>query len=389
MASHTTYLFAGGGTGGHLYPGLAIAEQLRSLSEGKCRARFLCSTRPLDAELLSAEGADFVALRAAPFGVSPGRLMTFVRTWPSSVSEARAQILRARAEGDVQLIAMGGFVAAPAVRAARKLGVPVTLVNLDAVPGLANRWIAGRASTIVTALPVAGRNWSVVRPIVRTAALPPGDAAHCRRLLGLEPQRPTLLVTGASQGASTINLAMAKLVKDRPTLLAGWQVVHQTGAPKSAAQAGVVRSDIDELRAVYKAAEIPAVVEAYIKDMGVAWGAADAALSRAGAGSVAEAWAARVPAVFMPYPHHKDQHQKFNAMPLVQVQGAVLLEDRIDPAANAAPLATTLTGLVRNPTRLAAMRAALEKLGPADGARAVAEILIGSAGGAGRFRAAA
>jgi UDP-N-acetylglucosamine:LPS N-acetylglucosamine transferase len=90
----------------------------------------------------------------------------------------------------------------------------------------------------------------------------------------------------------------------------------------------------------------------------------------------------------MPYPHHKDQHQKFNAMPLVDVHGAVLVEDRIDAGANAAPLATTLTGLVRNPARLAAMRAALEKLGPADGAEGVARALLGEAAGEKRFRAA-
>jgi UDP-N-acetylglucosamine--N-acetylmuramyl-(pentapeptide) pyrophosphoryl-undecaprenol N-acetylglucosamine transferase len=387
MGSQTTYLFAGGGTGGHLYPGLAIAEKLRELAGGDAaRAKFLCSTRPLDAELLAAEGAEFAAIDASPFGVSPRRLVKFVTTWGKAVSQASEQIRSAGAK--VHVVAMGGFVAAPAVRAAKKLGVPVTLVNLDAVPGLANRWIAGRADAVYTALPVPGRNWTVVRPIVRGAAMAPGDAAHCRKMLGLDALRPTLLVTGASQGASTINAVMQRLVKDRPTLLAGWQVIHQTGAPKGAPKGEAGRSEIDDLRSAYRGADIPAVVEPYFKEMGVCWGAADAALSRSGAGSVAEAWANRVPTVFMPYPHHKDQHQKFNAMPLVDVYGAVLVEDRIDAGANAAPLATTLTGLVRNPARLAAMRAALEKLGPADGAEGVARALLGEAAGEKRFRAA-
>jgi UDP-N-acetylglucosamine--N-acetylmuramyl-(pentapeptide) pyrophosphoryl-undecaprenol N-acetylglucosamine transferase len=387
MGSQTTYLFAGGGTGGHLYPGLAIAEKLRELAGGDAaRAKFLCSTRPLDAELLAAEGAEFAAIDASPFGLSPRRLVKFAVTWGKAVSQASEQIRAAGAR--VHVVAMGGFVAAPAVRAAKKLGVPVTLVNLDAVPGLANRWIAGRADAVYTALPVPGRNWTVVRPIVRGAAMAPGDAAHCRKMLGLDALRPTLLVTGASQGASTINAVMQRLVKDRPTLLAGWQVIHQTGAPKGAPKGEAGRSEIDDLRSAYRGADIPAVVEPYFKEMGVCWGAADAGLSRSGAGSVAEAWANRVPTVFMPYPHHKDQHQKFNAMPLVDVHGAVLVEDRIDAGANAAPLATTLTGLVRNPARLAAMRAALEKLGPADGAEGVARALLGEAAGETRFRAA-
>lgn len=362
----TTFLFSGGGTGGHLYPGLAIAEQLAALAGTDAASHFLCSTRPLDAEILAGEKAQFTPIDAAPFGLSPGRLLKFLPAWGKSVRHASAIIQNAKSKGQAHVIAMGGFVAAPAVQAARKLGVPVTLVNLDATPGLANNWIAKRADRVLTALPVPGRSWTVAGPIVRREALPPADAPTCRQRLGLDPQKPTLLVTGASQGASSINQALAKLVTDRPAQLAGWQVLHQTG-----------NRDTDEVRKAYDRADIPAIVEPFVRQMGLWWGAADAAISRSGAGSVAEVWASRVPTIFMPYPYHKDQHQKANAMPLVDCGGAVLLEDRIDAAANAAPLATTLVGFIRNPARLVTMRAAFEKLGPADGAARVAAALLG------------
>jgi UDP-N-acetylglucosamine:LPS N-acetylglucosamine transferase len=109
--------------------------------------------------------------------------------------------------------------------------------------------------------------------------------------------------------------------------------------------------------------------------MGQAWGAADLAVSRAGAGSVAEAWANRVPTLFLPYPYHKDQHQRFNAAPLVDAGGAVLADDLIDPARNVAGAGKTLLELMASPDRRSSLRAALTRLGPADGADRIAAAL--------------
>ncbi len=111
--------------------------------------------------------------------------------------------------------------------------------------------------------------------------------------------------------------------------------------------------------------------------MGLAWRAADLALSRCGAGAVAEAWANRVPALFLPYPYHRDEHQRWNAQPLVDIGGALLERDRIDPALNAKAAGATLAALLRDPPRLRAMAAALERLGPADGADRAARRILG------------
>jgi UDP-N-acetylglucosamine--N-acetylmuramyl-(pentapeptide) pyrophosphoryl-undecaprenol N-acetylglucosamine transferase len=142
-------------------------------------------------------------------------------------------------------------------------------------------------------------------------------------------------------------------------------VSHESGA-----------NEDEAVREAYAAAGVPALVQPFFDTMGLAWGAADVAVSRAGAGSVAEAWAARVPTVFMPYPYHKDQHQRFNALPLEQGGGAVIVQDRIDESANVAEAGRVIVELMTDAGARAEMRAALLRLGPVDGARQVARMLL-------------
>ncbi len=376
MSGTIACVFAGGGTGGHLYPGLAVAERLRATAPGiTVRTLFLCSDRPIDAAILRAEGATFAPLSAKPAGLKPRALLRFLRAWPSAVRTAADLIARERdaAGGRVIVVAMGGFVAAPAVRAARTLRVPIVLVNLDAAPGKANRLIARSADACLTAaIGDAPHWWTRVPPIVRATALPPGPPQECRRRLGLDPERRTLVISGGSQGAGTINDAILALLVRRPALLQGWQVFHQCGDKGDQA-----------LRDAYARAGMAAVVTPFHRAMGEVWGAADLAISRAGAGSVAEAWASATPCLFLPYPYHRDQHQKRNAEPLARVGGAVIVDDQVDPAANAAALEPELDRLSRDPEALAAMRASLRSLGPADGADRVAEALLTRLGATG------
>ncbi len=362
-----TYLFAGGGTGGHLYPALAIAERLIELAPDS-RAVFACSTRPLDATILGAERlagepAAFEAIPAHPFGIRPRVLWRFVTTWGRAVRAGRDMI---RAREPACVVAMGGFVAAPVAQAAVAQRRRLALVNLDAVPGRANRWIARRAGRIFTGPDAGPASWERVGPIVRRAAMAPAPREECRRRLGLDPSRPTLLVTGASQGARSINQAMSLLTRGRPALFAEgrWQVIHQTGP-----------GEVDAAREAYASAAIPALVAEFLSPMGVAWGAADAGVGRAGAGIVAEAWANGVPMVFMPYPHHRDQHQRANALPLVRAGAAELIEDLADPERTAPALGDALVR-VMDPARRAGMVDALRSLGPVRGAERVAAGLL-------------
>lgn len=387
------FLFAGGGTGGHIYPALAVIGELsRQAAGARVSSAVLCSDRSIDREILERDGARmgvrFRTIAARPFSPRPTALLRFAKSWGSAIRAAKDVIAEARAAvgaaGSVELVSMGGFVAAPCVKAARLTDVPVTLVNMDAVPGKSNRWTSRRARRVFTSAGVVGKmasvaaeRWVRVAPIVRPEAVAPGDAATCRAMLGLEPGRPTLLVTGASQGARSINRLMEMLAVGEGTRLAasGWQIVHQCGP-----------GDEEGLRLAYKGSGIRARVEPFFEKMGVCWGAADLAVARAGAGLVGEAWANRVPTVFMPYPHHRDQHQRHNAVPLETINGAVICTDFVDPTLNAKrPMGPgqQVLELIRNPARLAAMRAVLSQLGPADGAAHIAKGLLTGVVGAG------
>jgi UDP-N-acetylglucosamine--N-acetylmuramyl-(pentapeptide) pyrophosphoryl-undecaprenol N-acetylglucosamine transferase len=382
------YVFGGGGTGGHLFPGIAIAEKVLKLEAASSGMRprivFLCSDRAIDAGILGAarlgnEPIDFQPTRAAPFVVSPKGMVRFLRGWGPTVRQSRG-VIRAMRGGDerheVRVVALGGFVAAPVVQAARVERARVTMLNLDAVPGLANRWISRRADEVFTSAEVSdpiGTGWTRIAPIVRGAAVAPGEPgtpesmARCRREMGLDPSLRTLLVTGASQGARSINRLMEAFVVSEGAALAGWQVLHQTG-----------KDEVERTREMYKAAGVPARVESFIASMGLAWGGADLAISRAGAGSVGEAWANRVPSILMPYPYHKDQHQRVNAVPLERAGGAIVVEDLIEPGPNMGVAGARLRELLTDGARHEAMRRGLLGLGPADGAERVARALVSS-----------
>ena len=366
MPSSPTYIFAGGGTGGHLYPGLAVMRELMEL-EPSARCIFVCSAKPLDAEILRRERVEFVPIPAKAFGVRPLALWRFLKGWGPSV-----RISRKAVRGAAAVAAMGGYVAAPVVQAARVQRVRVVLVNLDAVPGKANRWIANHASVRLTA--AGGRavpgDWAVVPPIVRRAAFANGTPQVCRARLGLDPNRPTLAITGGSQGAGSLNafiLAFARQCRE-DLVSGGWQIVHQTGPNEDVAASQA-----------YRELGIPAVATAFCADMAAFWGGADLAVSRCGAGAVGEVWANHVPTLFLPYPYHRDQHQKFNAEPLEEAGGAVIQTDHIDPQTNLVKSGPVLKDLLCDPIGRTAMRAALEALGPADGAVRVARALLNPA----------
>jgi len=358
-------LLAGGGSGGHIFPAVAIAERVReALPEAQCR--YIVSERPLDARILSGLGERFDPIPARPPAMRPLAMARFITGWGPAVRAGRSIVQDAkRRSRSVVMAATGGFVSAPAAQAARAEGVPVILVNLDSAPGKASRWIARFAALRLTPEGDAPASWERTGPIVRSAALAPGPPETCRRRLGLAPEAPTLLITGASQGAASINRLIEGMLEATPEVFDGWQVVHQTG--DGAAQ---------RVREAHQRAGVPARVEPLFEAMGEAWGAADLALSRAGAGSVGEAWANRVPALFLPYPFHRDEHQRRNAAPLERAGCAIVERDRVDPERNMDSVGRRLTDLLRDGAARSRMREAFASLPPADGAsRAASRIL--------------
>jgi UDP-N-acetylglucosamine--N-acetylmuramyl-(pentapeptide) pyrophosphoryl-undecaprenol N-acetylglucosamine transferase len=366
-----TVVLAGGGSGGHIYPGLAIAERLFERRPG-ARAIFLCSGRRVDREILDAAAAEYHAIDAAPLALRPRGLLRFARGYLGS---RRRLVPMLRREGVGHVLALGGFVAAPVVAAARAASIPITLLNLDVPPGKANRWMRRRCDRVLSAVALPGAPGFADRVVgmpVRRRAICRDTPAACRAQLGLDPGRRTLLVLGGSQGAGSVNAFLGALVGHDADRFRGWQIHHVSGP---ADQLGVSTR--------YLEAGVPAQVPSFCARMDLAWGAADLAVSRAGASSVAEAAINGVPCLFMPYPHHRDQHQRFNAEPLAELGGAMIVEDLVEAGANRAANGPRLFALMDDAPRREAMRAALRAHPTTDAAAAIAD-LIAETNGAGR-----
>jgi len=316
-----TIVFAGGGSGGHLSPGLAVNEALPDCHPD-LQSLFLCSERAIDREVLSGAAVEFVPIPAAPFSLRPGALLRFLSSMRRSERLCRSILSERRVVG---VLALGGFVSVPVVRAARSLGIPVTLLNLDAVAGRANRVVARWADLVLTAIPAEGlarypnREVEVVGMPIRRAARAIAAPQECRTRLGLDPFRSTLLVTGASQGSQSLNDAIPDIVLRHRDRFDEWQVLHLCGASPP--------ERIDSIRARYEEAGVKSSVVPFLHEMGIAWGAATLAIARGGASTVAEAACNRIPTIVVPFPHHRDQHQRRNAEPLIAHGMARLARD--------------------------------------------------------------
>lgn len=357
-------VFAGGGTGGHLFPSLAVLEHL-TLRRGEPTPphHFICSARPIDAQVLSRAGVPFTPL---PLTGTPGSLAGKARfALQLLLATRRAAALLRRINAGV-VVAMGGFVSAPVAWASRKLGLPVLLVNLDAVAGKANRRLASKADRVFSVHDQPGLpgQFETVGFPLRACVIGDGDQAAAREALNLKPEQPTLLVTGASQGARTINQAIEALT--RRGALHGWQVLHLAG-----------EGHVDSLQRAFREHNVQGRVLAFLDEMHLAWDAADLAISRAGAGSVAEVQANAVPTVFMPYPYHRDEHQRRNVAPLEQAGAVAVVEDQIDPQVNADQLEPMLAALLADPASRQMMRRRLRERAWENGAARLAEAAAG------------
>ncbi len=359
-----TILFAGGGTGGHIYPNVAILERLREAAV-PVEPHFLVSQRAIDAQMLTAASLSFIALAAEPWRSDPKHWTRFARGWFAAKRQVRELIASRRVAA---LVATGGFVSGPAIVAASQAGVPVALVNLDAVPGKANRRMARHGDALFSVYPTPTLPAAEVIGLpLRRVALGPENAAEARQRLGLSPDKHTLLVTGGSQGAQSVNAMVLELMRRESVraALVDWQILHVCGP-----------NNETSTRDGYASAGVDAKVMPFCDRMGDAWRAATLAISRAGAGSVAEAWANATPTLFFPYPMHKDEHQRLNAQPMVDTGGAVLFKDVVDPVANADRVMEQLVSLLRDASACATMRQHLRGSQPSDGAKRLADWII-------------
>jgi UDP-N-acetylglucosamine--N-acetylmuramyl-(pentapeptide) pyrophosphoryl-undecaprenol N-acetylglucosamine transferase len=312
-------VLAGGGTGGHIEPMLALADALRRRGDGSgggdVRITCLGTARGMETRLVPARGYDLRLIPPVPLPRKPTVDLLRVpgRVW-RAVADTRA-LLR-ELETDV-VVGFGGYVALPAYLAARREKVPVVVHEQNALPGLANRIgarLAARVAVTVPGTPL--HHGEHVGMPLRTAISSldrPAARGQARAAFGLDADRPTLLVFGGSQGAASLNRA-AVAAADALTA-AGVQVLHARG-PKNT----------DVTVATRPVGSAPYVLVDYLERMDLAYAAADLALCRAGAVTVAELSAVGLPAAFVPLPIGNGE-QRRNALPMIEAGGGLLVED--------------------------------------------------------------
>ena len=348
-----------GGTGGHLFPGLAVGQQL--VQRG-CAVTLLISPKSVDQlAVKTASGMDVVTLPAV--GLTRGRWIHFLRGYCQSYWSAR-KLFQARPPHAV--LAMGGFTSVPPVAAGRKFGAATFLHESNTIPGKANRWLSRKVDQAFVGFPAAAFRLRT-RHVLTTGTpvrpqFQPRDAAGCRTALKLESLRPVLLVMGGSQGASAINeliLQMLPRLADRAPEL---QLLHLAGS-----------KDVEKVSHACAAHKLKAVVLPFLAEMELALGAATVAVNRAGASSLAELAAMRVPPVLIPLPTAADNHQFYNARAFEETGAARLLEQGL---ATPEKLMRLILELVENAATRARMQTALEVWHSPRAAEQIAESIV-------------
>ncbi|RJK97187.1 undecaprenyldiphospho-muramoylpentapeptide beta-N-acetylglucosaminyltransferase [Vallicoccus soli] len=361
-------VLAGGGTAGHIEPALSLADALRR-HDPATGVTALGTERGLEVRLVPQRGYDLALIPPVPvprrptldLARLPGRLRGAVRDTTAVLERVGADVV----------VGFGGYVAAPAYLAARRRGTPVVVHEANVRPGLANRlgarWAAAVACAVPgTPLPGAVHVGMPLRRSVTTLDRP-AVRAEARAHFGLEPDRPTLLVFGGSQGARRVNEAVAAAA---PALgRAGVQVLHAAGMQ-------------NEVVVERGPGAPPYVVVPYLERMDLAYAAADLAVCRAGAMTVAELCAVGLPALYVPLPIGNGE-QRLNAAPAVRAGGALLVEDEHLTGPRVADEVLPLLG---DPERLRAMGAAAAAFGRRDGDEQLARLVRAAAQGDGALR---
>jgi UDP-N-acetylglucosamine--N-acetylmuramyl-(pentapeptide) pyrophosphoryl-undecaprenol N-acetylglucosamine transferase len=342
------FLIAAGGTVGHVAPALAVAEALRRRGG---LVTFAGSPDRVEARLVPESGYEFdaFAVSGLPRRIGPGLVRASAKAMTAPVACRR--ILRRRRPDAV--LGAGGFVAGPMVLAARLERIPCALTEADAHLGLANRLAAPLAERVFLALPLGlhGEKYRAVgRPI--PAASHPVERTEARRRLRLDENARVVLVFGGSLGARLLNDLALDAWAD-----AGPAVIHLCG-----------ERDYPELQG--RASRSDYILEPFIEEIGVAYGAADVVLARAG-GSVWELAAAGLPAVLVPGAFATGQHQEKNARWFADAGGAVVV-----PEAEAARAPKLVEELLDDPDRLAAMAVAMRAVAKPDAAEEIADELV-------------
>jgi len=351
-------VITGGGTGGHLFPGIAIARAFQQRMADTA-ILFVGTGRELERRVLGDAGYRHAVIRVKGLkGMGVFRQLRSLASLPGALLRAGALLWKFR---PAVVVGVGGYAAGPVCLAARILGIPVCLQEQNSLPGITNRLLARVARRIYTSFSESNHHFPAKK--VMLAGNPVRDEIITlgRQPFERAPDRPfTILVAGGSQGARSINTAIIDMLAhiDDPGSL---QLIHQCGA-----------EDHARVQHAYEGTGVTARVEAFFNDMDRQYAQADLAVCRAGATTVAELTCIGLPAIFIPFPHAADNHQEINARSVVSAgAGEMIIETEL----NARDLWQQIRQLRDNPERLENMARRARALGrPEAAATIVADI---------------
>ena len=355
-SSSVSILFAGGATGGHLFPGIAVAEAFEGVAG---RIGFVGHGTPLERRESRCRGYEYfavpsvssVALRRRPLRSLGGAWLAY-----------RAARRIVRGFDPTVVIGLGGYASVPTVLAARRLRVPVALLEQNVIPGRATRWLSRGAQRVCVAfeetrssLPRAGSCRLTGNPVRQMSV---GDAEAEQ---GEQGER-LLLVLGGSQGSRSLNRAVPESLSRIGGLMEGWRVVHQCGD-----------HDPGEVQSAYRSCGVEARVERFLDLPGRWLSRSDLLVARAGATTLAEVACWGVATVLVPYPHASDDHQRANASWFVDRGAARMVEETGGREMLVGGLAEEMGVLLGSRTRRMELAAEMLKWGRPDAAAAVVE----------------
>ena len=339
-------VFSGGGTGGHLFPGLAVAAELRA-RQPQLAITFCGNGQEFDRAQVAAAG---FAYRGFPCSPATRTLRGAWQFFRRHLQGARMANDFLRQQRVTLVIGLGGYASVPIARAAARQQISLVLLEQNAVPGRATRWLARTAELVClsfdearTRLPAAARLHTTGNPLRRAFV----QARH--HVVADQPRR--LVVLGGSRGAADVNKHVPRALYKLRDVLHGWQVVHVCGtSPQPTCR-------------LYERLNLNAEVREFADDLPGILAGASLAVSRAGGTTLAELAVLGVPAVLLPYPSATDDHQRANASVFVQSGGAAIADSRGVSGRLDDQLATTLWPLLTAPLRLPRMGQAIRRLG--------------------------
>jgi len=362
-------IMSGGGTGGHIYPAITIIRAIQNEVQD-CEVLFIGTQQGLESDIIPKEGFDFCTIDVRGFErrLSVSNVHTIIKTI-GSIWKSR-QIIR-KFKPDI-VIGTGGYVCGPVLLAASMMNIPTMIQEQNVIPGITNKILSRFVDKIAVGYEAAIKNFTnrdkifvsgnPIRSEVLSATREEGITA-----LGLDPAKRTILISGGSRGARSINQAMVQVHQEFAGRL-DIQLLHITGENEYNGIVGNLKQCCIDTT---KAGNI--IIKPYLYNMPQALAVADIAVFRAGAIGLAELTARGIPSILIPYPYAAENHQEFNARVMEEQGAAVVIHDA---QLNGTRLIAEINELVNSPQKLDGMAIASKKIGCPKAAESIAKMAL-------------